>query len=412
MINPAGGNTRAADLGCGGVVYLLDNPIRDYAWGSPSAIPELLGAPPTGQPQAELWLGAHESLPSIARTPEGPVPLDELVGRDPMAMLGGDVETFGPRLPYLLKVLAVERPLSIQAHPTSELAEAGYAAENDAGVPLDATHRAYRDPFHKPEVVVALSDFVALLGFRIPTETEELIGDLGIPGLDHAVELIRSPDGLAETVRWFLTLPDEEATDLAGAVAAALKERSGSQPFTTLAGMADLYPGDRGVLFALLLQIVQLQAGEACAVRPGTPHCYLHGVVVEAQAASDNTFRAGLTPKRVDVPELLAVLRYDPGIDPRLPPATVGGSDVFELAGVPDVRLYRARLGRRPVVLPASGIVLVTEGRAVLTVGGAPITLGRGGSAFVPAARGEFTLTGEGVAFVATSAMKPVDRAR
>jgi mannose-6-phosphate isomerase len=393
------------------VVYLLDNPIRDHAWGSPSAIPELLGVPPTGQPQAELWLGAHESLPSFALTPEGRVRLNELVRRDPVRMLGMDaVETFGPRLPFLLKVLAVERPLSIQAHPSSKLAEAGFAAENKAGV--DVAERSYTDPFHKPELVVALSDFAALLGFRIPTEAEELICELDVPALDEVVELIRAPDGLAETVQWIMTLPADHASDLADAVAAASHKRTDREPFTTVAGIGDLFPGDRGVLLALLLQLVRLRAGDAFAVPAGTPHCYLHGVVVEAQAASDNTLRAGLTVKRIDVPELLSVLCYDPGVDPRLAPAQVGGADMFELPGVPDVRLYRVRLGRRPVVLPGSGIVLVTEGRAVLTVGDTPTTVGRGGSAFVPADRGEFTLTGEGVAFVATSALKPADRAR
>jgi mannose-6-phosphate isomerase len=402
-----------ASPGSEDVVYLLDNPIRYYPWGSPSAIPDLLGVPPTGEPQAELWLGAHEGAPSLAHTAGGSIRLGELVQRDPMSMLGTDaVETFGPRLPYLLKVLAVERPLSIQAHPTKELAEAGFAAENDAKIPLDSADRSYRDPFHKPELVIALTDFVALIGFRIPTEAEELLYDLAVPGLDEAVELIRAPDGLAETVRWLLTLPDDRTTRLADAVAAALTERSGTEPFTTLTGIADLFPGDRGVVLTLLLQIVRLRAGEACAVPVGTPHSYLHGVVVEAQAASDNTLRAGLTSKRVDVPELLAVLRYAPGMDPRLTPTTMGGEDVFELAGVTDVRLHRIRLGREPVTLVGSGIVLVTEGRAVLTVDGRSATLDRGCSAFVPADRGELALTGGGVAFVATTALLPLDKAR
>jgi mannose-6-phosphate isomerase len=395
------------------VVYLLDNPVRSHPWGSPSVIPQLLGVPPNGQPQAELWLGAHHSSPSLALTEEGPVPLDQLVRRDPTGMLGADVvEAFGPRLPYLLKVLAVERPLSIQAHPTRAQAEVGFAAENDAGVPLDAADRSYTDPFHKPELGVALSDFVALIGFRIPTEAEELIAELAVPELDDVIEMIRAPDGLAETVQWILTLPADRATDLAGTVAAAVKERSAIEPFTTLGGIADLYPSDRGLLIALLLQIVRIPAGEAFAVPAGTPHCYLHGVVVEAQAASDNTLRAGLTTKRVDVPELLAVLRYAPGMDPRVPAMTVPGADVFGLAGVPDVRVHRVQLGREPVVLTASGIVLVTEGRAELSTNDSVTTLDRGRSAFVPANCGEFTLGGNGIAFVATAALEPVDTAR
>jgi mannose-6-phosphate isomerase len=393
------------------VVYLLDNPIRSHPWGSSSVIPELLSVPPTGQPQAELWLGALEGWSSLALTEDGPVRLDELVRRDPTGMLGPDVvEAFGPRLPYLLKVLAVERPLSIQAHPTREQAEAGFAAENEAGIP--PADRSYSDPFHKPELVVALSDFTALIGFRIPTEAEELINELGVAGLAEVVEMIKAPDGLADTVRWILTLRADRATNLAAPAATAIKERAATEPFTTLAGIADLYPNDRGLLMALLLQIVQLPDGAACAVAAGTPHCYLHGVVVEAQAASDNTLRAGLTPKRVDVPELLAVLRYQPGIDPRLPGTTAGGTEVFELDGVQDVRLHRVRLSQEPVVLTGSGIVLVTEGQAALTVDASATTLDRGASAFVPANRGEFALTGMGAAFVATAALKPVDAAK
>jgi mannose-6-phosphate isomerase len=396
------------------VVYLLDNPIRHHPWGSPTAIPELLGVPPTGQPQAELWLGAYEGSPSTVRTTNGPLPLDELVRRDPTGALGTDVvEAFGPRLPYLMKVLAVERPLSIQAHPSGELAQAGFAAENEAGVAIDAPDRSYRDPYHKPEFVVALSDFTALLGFRIPTEAEELIVELGVPGLAEVVELIRTPDGLADTVHWMLTLPADRTTELADAVATSCRRRSGIEPFTTLARIGDQFGGDRGVLLALLLQPVRLRAGEACAVPAGTPHCYLRGVVIEAQAASDNTLRAGLTPKHINVPELLSVLRYRPGLDLRLTPATAGGTDVFELTGVPDVRLHRVRLGTEPVAVEGSLIVLVTEGRAELSVDGhAAATLDRGGSAFVPADHGVFALAGAGMAFVVTAALKTIDRAR
>ena len=396
------------------MVYLLDNPIRHHAWGSVSAIPELLGMPATGEPHAELWLGGYEGSASIARTVTGRVPLDELVRRDPVGALGVDVvDVFGSRLPYLMKVLAVERPLSIQAHPTTEQAEAGYAAENDAGVPLDAFERSYRDPYHKPEFVVALSEFTALLGFRIPTEAEELMADLRVPGLAEVVELIRTPDGLADTVQWMLTLPADIATELARAVAAACRDRSGIEPFTTLARIGDQFRDDRGVLLALLLQPVRLRAGEACAVPAGTPHCYLRGVVIEAQAASDNTLRAGLTPKHIDVPELLSVLRYRPGVDLRLAPTPVDGTDVFELAGVLNVRLQRVRLEADPAVVEGSLIVLVTDGRAELSVDGfTTAALERGDSAFVPADNGVFELIGAGTAFVVTPAVRALGKAR
>ncbi|HSI92857.1 MAG TPA: mannose-6-phosphate isomerase, class I, partial [Jiangellaceae bacterium] len=177
---------------------ILDNPVRTYAWGSPTVIPDLLGVPPTGEPQAELWMGAHPSAPSIAEIGGERVSLAELIEKDPPGMLGAEVvERFGPRLPYLLKILAVERPLSIQAHPNGEQAAQGFAAEEAAGVPLDAVHRSYRDRSHKPEMVVALTEFEALLGFRDPTRSADLIDTLDVPDLRTASSRLRDEGAAA-----------------------------------------------------------------------------------------------------------------------------------------------------------------------------------------------------------------------
>ena len=239
------------------------------------------------------------------------------------------------------------------------------------------------------------------------------MADLRVPGLAEVVELIRTPDGLADTVQWMLTLPADSATELAIAVAAACRDRSGIEPFTTLARIGDQFRDDRGVLLALLLQPVRVRAGVACAVPAGTPHCYLRGVVIEAQAASDNTLRAGLTPKHINVPELLSVLRYRPGVDLRLTPTPVDGTDVFELAGVLNVRLQRVRLEADPVVVEGSLIVLVTDGRAELSVDGfTTAALERGDSAFVPADNGVLELIGAGTAFVVTPAVRALGKAR
>ncbi|MGH8825119.1 MAG: mannose-6-phosphate isomerase, class I [Jiangellaceae bacterium] len=384
------------------MAYLLDNPVRAYAWGSPTAIPDLLGVAPTGEPQAELWLGAHPGAPSAALTAAGPVALDQLIRRDPAGTLGAPVVgRYGIRLPFLLKVLAVERPLSIQAHPTTEQARSGYDAENAAGVPADAPERTFRDRCHKPELVVALSEFEALLGFRKPADARDLIAGLGIPGLGAVAQALRRPDGLRQAVHTVFDLGHDDGCRLATAVAAACRTRPGG-PFSTLAWIAEAYPGDPGLLVALLLEPLRLHAGDAVAVPTGIPHAYLRGLAVEAQASSDNTVRAGLTPKHVDRDALLRILRYEPAGDLRPVPATGSSADEFAVPGVPDFRLTRFMLGTDPMRLPGGvpRIVLVTRGRVTLTADGAPIGLGSGASAFVPAGDTVVALTGPGTAFV------------
>src|SRR5918998_3332152 len=155
----------------------LGGVVQPYAWGSPTVIPELLGIEPSGEPQAELWFGAHPLAPSIAAGE----PLDKIVDRDPEGVVGrASVDAFGPRLPFLVKIIAADRPLSLQAHPTRQQAEAGYAREEAAGVPRDAPHRTYRDGWPKPEVLCALRDTEALCGFRHPGETYGLFERLGV----------------------------------------------------------------------------------------------------------------------------------------------------------------------------------------------------------------------------------------
>ena len=394
------------------MTYPLDNTVRSYAWGSATAIPELLGIAPSGEPQAELWIGAHPVTPSMARTGSGIEALDALIGKEPERMLGADVlERFGPKLPFLLKVLAVERPLSIQAHPTGPQAEAGYDAENAAGVPLDAPDRSYRDRSHKPELVVALSSFEALVGFSDPADVAPVLRQLGVPDLDDAAAVLsgRGRDGLAEVVRWTLRLEPDRSARLVGRVAAACAERAGAEPFATVARIAELHPGDRGILLALLLQPVHLDPGEAISVPAGMPHAYLHGVAVEAQASSDNTLRAGLTPKHVNVPEVLRVLVYEPAPDLRIMPIPTPMGDEYAVTGVAEFRLFRLALTPKPSALPGGSpqIVLITEGHARLTDDGGSTPLAKGASAFVAAENERIALSGDGTAFVVTSAVDP-----
>lgn len=288
----------------------LVNTVRPYAWGSTTAIPELLGTAPTGEPQAELWMGAHPGAPS--RTERGA--LNELIAADPVRELGEQaVEKFGPRLPFLLKLLAAGAPLSLQVHPDLEQAKAGYAAEEAAGIPVDAPHRMYKDANHKPELICALTPFDGLCGFRAPVEAADLIAALGVDSLKPYVDLLHAhPEeaALREVLTALLTADREEMAHTVAQAAAAADRLGGDHaPF---AGLAHHYPGDPGVIAAMLLNRVRLQPGEALYLGAGVPHAYLDGLGVEIMANSDNVLRCGLTPKHVDVPELLRIVRFEP----------------------------------------------------------------------------------------------------
>ncbi len=375
------GGTRCAPLGITGAR-------RRSPWGSATAIPELLGEEPDGRPVAELWFGAHPDAPS--RTADGRT-LDELIAADPAAVLGPAVlDRFGPRLPYLLKVLAAERTLSIQAHPGPEQARAGFAKEEAAGIPRDAPERNYRDDNHKPELLCALTPFDALCGFRPAEETLRILQRLALPELADLAARLRGPDPLRTAVTAVLQHPDP------GRLGASLAARAAGEPEGPLRGVAlaaQDHPGDAGVVLALLLNHVRLQPGEAIYLGAGNVHAYLRGTGVEVMANSDNVLRGGLTSKHVDVPELLAVADFTPLADPRLP--AIDGT--YNVA-VRDFRLMALTVdGPRPLNERGPLIALCVEGRVTVN----EQTIRPGHAVFVPADTDAVTLDGDGRAFVA-----------
>lgn len=307
----------------------LDNTVRPYAWGSRTVIAELLGEPvPSPHPQAEMWLGAHPADPSALVTADGGRrPLTEVLAADPDRQLGPvRVRRWDGTLPYLLKVLAADEPLSLQAHPSLEQAGEGFAREEAAGVPRDAADRNYRDPNHKPELICALTEFHALVGFRQPADTVRLLRALDVPELAGHTELLAAdpnPDGLRALFTTWITLPQAMLDALvpalqAGAVRLAGQPGEFQAAARTALELSERYPGDAGVLAALLLNRVTLQPGEALYLPAGNLHAYLAGAGVELMANSDNVLRGGLTPKHVDVPELLRVLDFTAGPPPLL----------------------------------------------------------------------------------------------
>ncbi|GIJ77909.1 mannose-6-phosphate isomerase [Micromonospora phaseoli] len=382
----------------------LYGPIKDYAWGSRSAIAELQGRPtPSAGPEAELWLGAHPGAPAAVERGGVSVALTEVLAEDPVDWLGQPViDRFGARLPFLLKVLAADAPLSLQAHPDAEQARAGYAAEYARA----GGHRNYADPFHKPELLVALGPMEALCGFRSPVISAQVLAGLGVPELRPVVDALPAGSaGLAEAVRLLLEWP---AARRAGLVAAARAAVTGPDA-ELVTRLADAYPDDPGVLLALLLNRVTLAPGEAIWMPAGNLHAYLRGTGVEVMAASDNVLRGGLTPKHVDVAELLDVLRFEVLDEPVVAPRTVADGVVTWPVPVDDFALHRVTVtdGRPEVTLEVPGprVVLCTSGEVTVTDGVAPVALRSGRAAVGPASVGSLTIAGAGAAYVASTGL-------
>jgi mannose-6-phosphate isomerase len=377
----------------------LDNTIRPYAWGSTTAIPHLLGVEPSGEPQAEMWMGAHPGAPS--RTERGT--LVEIVEADPERELGaGTVARFGPRLPFLLKILAAGAPLSLQVHPNLEQAKEGYEDEERRNIPADAPYRNYKDANHKPELICALTEFDGLCGFRDPAEAADLLDGLGVDTLKPYVDLLHAhPEdaALREVLTAILTAdPDEMARTVAAATSACTRLGGAYAPY---ADIAHHYPGDPGVIAAMLLNHVRLQPGEALFLGAGIPHAYLNGLGVEIMANSDNVLRCGLTPKHVDVPELLRIVRFEPS-DPGVlrPEAAPDGEEVYETP-IDEFRLSRYVL---PEGAAAHDLTRATPQILLCTAGSVRAgehELSPGRSVFVPAGE-KAELSGAGTVFRAT----------
>ncbi|MFJ1975067.1 mannose-6-phosphate isomerase, class I [Streptomyces sp. NPDC087903] len=377
----------------------LDNTVRPYAWGSTTAIPKLLGVEPTGEPQAEMWMGAHPGAPS--RTDRGT--LVEVIDADPGRELGPrSVARFGPRLPFLLKILAAGAPLSLQVHPNLAQAKEGYEDEERRGIPVDAPHRNYKDANHKPELICALTEFDGLCGFRPPARTADLLDGLGVDSLKPYVDLLHAhPEeaALREVLTALLSADREEMAHTVAQAAVACARLGGD--YAPYADIAHHYPGDPGVLAAMLLNHVRLQPGEALFLGAGIPHAYLSGLGVEIMANSDNVLRCGLTPKHVDVPELLRIVRFeaaDPGV--LRPEAAPDGEEVYETP-TDEFRLSRHVLSEGAAAHDLSRatpqILLCTAGS--VRAGEHELTPGR--SVFVPAGE-KAEVSGGGTLFRAT----------
>ena len=403
--------------------------LRRYAWGSRTHLAALCGRPvPSPHPEAELWFGAHRDDPS--RLPErDDAPLTEALAADPVGVFGpARARLWDATLPFLMKILAAEEPLSLQAHPSAEQAAAGHAREEAAGIARTAAERNYPDPLPKPEILCALGEFHALAGFRRAEDTVRLLATLDVPALAHHADLLAAqpgPDGLRALFTTWITLPQRAVDALVPAVldaCVAHADRAGAfaREVRTVLDLGERYPGDAGVLAALLLNRVVLAPGECLSMPAGSPHAYLSGWGVELMANSDNVLRAGLTPKHVDVPELLRVLDFTAGPPEILTPRVDGPRALYE---VPHDHFALVRLAfdgtePDPVDLAVGGprVLVALEGRVRVRCGrGGAVELPAGEALWLPACDGDVDvapLGGPALAFAAADGLPAAGPAR
>lgn len=378
---------------------LLDGVVRPYAWGSRTAIAALRGMPtPSAHPEAELWFGAHPAAPAVVRDDARENTLLEVIDADPHAELGTlCAERYDGRLPFLMKILAAEEPLSLQAHPSLQQAKEGFARENERGIDVGAPDRNYRDENHKPELVVALSEFHALAGFRDVRETVDLLRVLQVPELDSHLGMIAGqPDsqGLRALFTTWITLPESALSTLIPAVlAGAIRYlESGQDRFAaearTVLEIGENYPLDPGVLAVLLLNRVTLAPGEGLYLPAGNLHAYLWGTAVEVMANSDNVLRGGLTPKHVDVPELLRVLDFTPVAPGDIAPSihTLNSELIYQTPAA-EFRLSKVELDGTGLRRPSSILFDVPGPQILLCTTGSIELRGPSGHLVVPQGR-------------------------
>ncbi|MKM01771.1 mannose-6-phosphate isomerase [Salmonella enterica subsp. enterica] len=379
----------------------LINSVQNYAWGSKTALTELYGiANPQQQPMAELWMGAHPKNSSRITTANGEtVSLRDAIEKNKTAMLGEAVANRFGELPFLFKVLCAAQPLSIQVHPNKRNSEIGFAKENAAGIPMDAAERNYKDPNHKPELVFALTPFLAMNAFREFSDIVSLLQP--VAGAHSAIaHFLQAPNAerLSQLFASLLNMQGEEKSRALAVLKAALNSQQG-EPWQTIRVISEYYPDDSGLFSPLLLNVVKLNPGEAMFLFAETPHAYLQGVALEVMANSDNVLRAGLTPKYIDIPELVANVKFEPKPASELLTAPVkSGAELDFPIPVDDFAfsLHDLTLQETSIGQHSAAILFCVEGEAVLRKDEQRLVLKPGESAFIGADESPVNASGTG----------------
>jgi mannose-6-phosphate isomerase len=391
----------------------LENSIQEYGWGSKTVIPELLGhAGPADKPQAELWMGAHPKAPSQVYCDGRWRSLLEVIAENPQEVLGtATASKFNGKLPFLCKVLAAAKPLSIQAHPNQEQAKEGFIRENDMGIPLEGVNRNYRDDNHKPEIICALTPFWALKGFRQVREILRLLEEIQVPALVEALSFLRnqsSPQGLKRFFHHLMTMEKTKESKIVEQAVTLADQRKEKEPvWTWVAKLNDEYPRDIGALFPVFLNLVKLQPQQAMYLPAGELHSYLEGAGIELMANSDNVLRGGLTDKHIDVQELLHVLNFAESKLTILQPERGGSGEAFYPTGTAEFVLSIIEVDGRSLFTSALErsveIMICTKGEATITdlENGETTGLTKGTSIIVPAAVEQYRIEGEATIYKA-----------
>lgn len=398
-------------------IVKLQNMIQHYAWGSESAIPELIGqANPAGKPWAELWMGAHPKAPSQLILDGRSVSLAEMIRAHPDDILGPTVaRRFSERLPYLFKVLAAAKPLSIQAHPNLKQAQTGFKRENEQQIPLDAPHRNYRDDNHKPECICALTEFIAMYGFREIQAIIALMVSVCPESLSRELrrlELNPSSTGLKQFYSELMNLDEKKQNAVVAEARRNIDRMDDPDIIFWMKRLDQEYPSDIGLLSPILLNLIRLEPGQALYLPAGELHAYLEGLGIELMANSDNVLRGGLTPKHIDLPELLRVVHFEPRPISLLETENRGDNETVFLTPAREFVLSKVTVAPDADYLSATirgaEILLCTEGIARIRhiARENSLEIKKGDSVLVPAAVDGYRISGKATFYKAGSPLE------
>ncbi len=388
-------------------IFKLRNHIREYIWGSKTFIANLQGKDEASkEPQAELWMGTHLSAPSRVMINGKEKSLRDIISEQPYKMLGKKVAgEFKNELPFLFKILAAASPLSIQAHPNKDQAQKGFERENRENIPLNSSERNYKDDNHKPELICALTNFEVMCGFQPIIEIVDRIKYLQLEDLIHGIDEFEIDHSTKNLKKLFLKLMSEHDDNQTKQVSILINKITELEPrneneiliFRWIARLAAIYPKDMGVFSPLFLNIIKLKPGEALFIEAGVLHAYLNGCGVEIMANSDNVLRGGLTPKKIDFPELIKVLKFDDKGLKRIQPKFSNNEYIYQ-TNAKEFQLSKILVKDAEPFVKANistvEIILCTEGSGSITWSDSTLELKTGDSIFIPFAISEYSIEG------------------
>jgi len=389
-------------------IYKLEAVIQNYAWGSKTLLPSILGKQKAEKPQAELWLGAHPKAPALIQTEEGLIGLDKLISNNPSIVLGGFAKY--NQLPFLMKILTAGTPLSIQSHPNLWQAKEGFEMENILRIPLNAANRNYKDSNHKPELICALTEFHGMCGFRPVKEIADLLRYFELTDSFSFLNSFLDNPNQDSLKIFFDRLMNSDKQKIEAVVEDFIlklknkpaRNESEDFAFGWIKKLNDFYPGDVGVFAPLLLNTVKLQPGEALYLGAGELHAYLKGAGVEIMANSDNVLRGGLTPKHIDVPELLNTLTFNCGKEEVINPTSINSFEKIYQTPADEFELSRIEINNSEYEITPEGaeIVFCLDGELkIKTPIEQVLSLKRGDSAFISGEVKSYCLLGTGTIF-------------